>query len=382
MEQNGFGLSCAFYTVKQLAALFGKSEDAIRRWKNEGLGKDEDNIKLRAVEREDGRGRKNARHLVFSRDAVIEFVKANPFLMDDAPQLSMMMQAEGAWSDGAIPMPGEVGGFSSAAEEEEWDREVNDAFASRFSRGNGAVSVRPREENDRRPVIERRANARRSIPFDDFDDDFEDESLNCAERLRRRFREESDPEKRETGFMAQARRVMAQFEEEEREDEEAFEDWHEEKDAGGYAPPRYGSRHARRVTPRGFAFDRDEYGEEDEPDFQTTDTEEPFSEWEDGGWHRPMPRGGRETKKAADEELQRRIKIVNFALEVLRERAAEFEKQRAELDEALGGLESSGMDEKTAASISRVLLQKKDELAQQKEMLEEFVDVIEEDIKD
>lgn len=315
MEHNNPGISCAFYTVKQLAALFGKSEDTIRRWKNEGVGKDEDNIKLRAVEREDGRGRKNARHLVFSRDAVIEFVKANPFLMDDAPQLGLMMQAEGAWVGSALPMPGEVAEHAAEA---------------------------------------------------------------------------AGTDKRETGFMAQARRIIAQFEEDEREDEEFFgERYEESEDSREFErrcnPPRFGRRPARRVPPRGFGFDEDEY-EDDEPVFRASDFQDPFEEWErkmeNGGWRGHMPRGGRATRKAADEELQRRMKTANFALDVLRERAAELEKQRGELDEALSGLEQSGMDEKTAASIKKVLLQKKDELAQQKDMLEEFVEVIEEEMKD
>lgn len=159
------GISCAFYTVKQLAALFGKSEDTIRRWKNEGVGKEMDNIKLRAVEREDGLGRKNARHLVFSREAVIEFVKANPFLMDDAPQLNMMMQAEGAWNGGAIPLGGSVAEPGEAEDE---------PFGY-----SGEREVFEREEpyfEDRRPRVERPQHFPPIPPFpeDDFDDEPEE----------------------------------------------------------------------------------------------------------------------------------------------------------------------------------------------------------------
>lgn len=135
MNSNFNGISCSFYTVKQLAALFGKSEDTIRRWKNEGIGREDDNIKLRAQEREDGRGRKSARHLVFSREAVMDFVRANPFLMDDAPQLGLMMQAEGAWTDRALPMPGDIG----SEPDEDWEDEedigippVNRSFRAPF----------------------------------------------------------------------------------------------------------------------------------------------------------------------------------------------------------------------------------------------------------
>ena len=106
MEQKNSGTGCAFYTVKQLAALFGKSEDTIRRWKNEGVGREEGNTKLRAVEKGESEGRRNARHLVFSREAVIDFVRANPFLMDGAPQLSLMMEAEGVLQDGGARLKG------------------------------------------------------------------------------------------------------------------------------------------------------------------------------------------------------------------------------------------------------------------------------------
>ncbi|MBE7016909.1 MAG: helix-turn-helix domain-containing protein [Ruminococcaceae bacterium] len=163
MDKNP-GISCAFYTVKQLASLFGKSEDTIRRWKNEGVGREDDNIKLRAVEREDGFGRKNSRHLVFSRDAVIEFVKANPFLMDDAPQLGLMMQAEGAWNGGAIPLGGSVA-----------DDDTMDEF-SRFSEEWGPFESAVPDFEDRRPRAERPQHFPPIPPFpeDDSDDDFED----------------------------------------------------------------------------------------------------------------------------------------------------------------------------------------------------------------
>ncbi len=155
MKNTNPGISCAFYTVKQLAALFGKSEDTIRRWKNEGVGKEEDNIKLRAIEREDALGRKNARHLVFSREAVIDFVKANPFLMDNAPQLNMMMQAEGAWNGGAIPLGGEIG-----------EPEADDEFFPSYPKA---------EPEDRRPLCDNPRPQRRPIPDFDFDDDFDTE---------------------------------------------------------------------------------------------------------------------------------------------------------------------------------------------------------------
>lgn len=160
------GISCAFYTVKQLAALFGKSEDTIRRWKNEGVGKEEDNIKLRAVEREDGLGRKNVRHLVFSREAVIEFVKANPFLMDDAPQLNMMMQAEGAWNGGAIPLGGSV-----AEPEEDEDDFIGYSVEKLLHKKDVP------DFEDCRPRVERPHPFSHIPPFpeDFFDDEPEDE---------------------------------------------------------------------------------------------------------------------------------------------------------------------------------------------------------------
>ncbi len=174
MDKNP-GISCAFYTVKQLASLFGKSEDTIRRWKNEGVGREDDNIKLRAVEREDGLGRKNARHLVFSREAVIEFVKANPFLMDDAPQLGLMMQAEGAWSGEAIPLGGSIAEDDFFEDESFPFEEHSNPFA------------------DRRPRCEPpRGYFRRPIP--DFDDDWDEEFTPVKPPHRRKAKETEDRE--------------------------------------------------------------------------------------------------------------------------------------------------------------------------------------------
>jgi len=178
MEQNFGGISCSFYTVKQLATLFGKSEDAIRRWKNEGLGKDEDNIKLRAVEREDGSAGKNARHLIFSREAVIEFVKANPFLMDEAPQLGLMMQAEGAWKGSALPMPG------AFADEDDW--EDDEIPVPDFS-GFGRMQERAVPPHNIRDDWDDDDD---EIPFEGYDEDF-------IEKLRREsFGERTRPHRR------------------------------------------------------------------------------------------------------------------------------------------------------------------------------------------
>lgn len=85
--------SAAAFTVRQLSELFGKSEDTIRRWKNEGIGRGEDNIRLAAVENEDAFGRRTSRHLVFTAQAVRDFVRANPFLMDGAPRLREFMDS-------------------------------------------------------------------------------------------------------------------------------------------------------------------------------------------------------------------------------------------------------------------------------------------------
>lgn len=184
MEKNP-GISCAFYTVKQLAALFGKSEDTIRRWKNEGVGREEDNIKLRAVEREDGFGRKNTRHLVFSREAVIEFVKANPFLMDDAPQLGLMMQAEGAWNGGAIPL----GGSIADNEFFEEDPDPREEYESPFSGMYGPFE-------DKRPRAEPPGGYfRRPIPDFDEEDEFEEEF--CPPRRPPRRHKSKETEDRE-----------------------------------------------------------------------------------------------------------------------------------------------------------------------------------------
>ena len=253
MDSNFMGISCSFYTVKQLAALFGKSEDTIRRWKNEGIGRDDDNIKLRAIEREDGRGRKSSRHLAFSREAVMDFVRANPFLMDDAPQLGLMMQAEGAWRDSALPMPGQI----VPAPEEDWE-----------------------DEDDSIPPV----------PF-------------FGEARERLFRAcEAD------------------------EEEEADED---------------------------------------------------ISEYFDGGWRRLIPpsRGRRST--AAEEEIKRREAVALFALETLRRDCADMDARRDRMLSEIAEVERSGMGSGTISSIVEVMEQKIAELAKEKEMLEEFIEVIE-----
>lgn len=162
------------FTVKQLSELFGKSEDTIRRWKNEGVGKGEDNIKLRAVENEDEFGHRTSRHLVFTRSAVRDFVQANPFLMDDAPQLREFMERREkrpdvfalpgsvedsrrrtAWQDAEeyeedVDEDGEPDIFGSFFDEVEEEYEASeDDFLNRFLRsirGNGKRRARPRPE--------------------------------------------------------------------------------------------------------------------------------------------------------------------------------------------------------------------------------------------
>ena len=288
MEQKMGGLSCSVYTVKQLAALFGKSEDAIRRWKNEGLGKDEDNIKLRSMEREDGSGRKNARHLVFSREAVIEFVLANPFLMDESPQLALMMQAEGAWNGHMMPPPDKY------AEDEdfwdEYDEEINTDFSSRFSIYSGNIGVSGQRERPFSPAFERR-----SAPRSD-----------AAEDFRRRLREEA-------GF-------------------NSSDEWSE------------------------YSYDAS-----------------------NRGWKKTMPIGDRH---ACEQEYRRRKKTAYFALNVLRSRMYELDRERIELAGAEAGLYGSGLDESMRASLAKLAREKLEELSEQVDMLEEFIDVIEAEIED
>lgn len=74
------------------------------------------------------------------------------------------------------------------------------------------------------------------------------------------------------------------------------------------------------------------------------------------------------------------MKIVSFALDTLRERCVELEKERHELEKAMEELMES--DVSSASSISQVLSQKCAELASQKDMLEEFIGVIEEEIRE
>ena len=178
MDNANAGISCTFYTVKQLAVLFGKSEDAIRRWKNEGLGRDEDNIKLRAVEREDADGRKNSRHLVFSREAVIEFVRANPFLMDEAPQLAVMMQAEGAWSRPVISGEPDFDVWADDADEPDIPFGWHCGRVDVEERGEFTPPVferRGRRRSDSAEALRRRLRAEAGFDEDPLDDYFREE---------------------------------------------------------------------------------------------------------------------------------------------------------------------------------------------------------------
>jgi len=286
MDKSEAGVSRAYYTVKQLSALFGKSEDTIRRWKNEGIGRGEDNIRLRSLEREDGEGRKNSRHLVFPREAVIEFVRENPFLMDDAPELGKLMQAEDAWRDRAIPMPGAF----------DFD-EVS----------KGLALVRPdTDEQDqwsRPPRIERRPVRRPSVAHENPGRSHEESDL--YEKIRRL-------------------REAALFDEE----EDNFYDSYE-------------------------------------------------SEFSREPWRNPMSRGDREE---GEREYQRRMKTIHFALDTLRERCDAFDRERSELEKAMEELQESSLS--TAASVTQVLGTKCSELQGQKDMLLEFIAVIEDEIKE
>lgn len=286
MDKSEVGVSRAFYTVKQLAALFGKSEDTIRRWKNEGIGRGEDNIRLRSLEREDEDGRKNSRHLVFPREAVIEFVRENPFLMDDAPELGKLMQAEDAWRDRAIPMPGTF----------DFDE---------VSKGLALVRPMAEEEDEwsRPPRIERRPVTR----------------VSKVRGAQGESRAESDLQER-----IRRLREAARFD----EVEDNFYDSHER-----------------------------EFGSEPRKN--------------------PMPRGDRE---AGEREYQRRMRIINFALDTLRERCDGFDKERAELEKAMEELQGSSLS--TAASVTQVLGSKCSELEAQKAMLLEFIAIIEEEIRE
>ncbi len=123
------------FTVRQLSELFGKSEDTIRRWKNEGIGKGEDNIRLVAVENEDAFGHRTSRHLTFTRSAVRDFVRTNPFLMDDAPLLREFMEQEDTTSRViALPASLDSSRADDRGEEPEFPRAspLNDPFLRSF----------------------------------------------------------------------------------------------------------------------------------------------------------------------------------------------------------------------------------------------------------
>ena len=351
MDNNFTGISCAFYTVKQLAALFNKSEDTIRRWKNEGIGKEEDNIKLRAIEREDGSGRKNVRHLVFSRDAVIDFVKANPFLMDDAPQLNMMMQAEDAWRGGAIPMPGALGSFAPPGEDE-------------WNEGNMGEEATPRETGFMAEV--RRLTRRFEKPEPDEDDD--NEYVGAA-FVRDRvpptypsFERRPASQSRRPSFVAREKPRESPGAD---EDDDPFSEWERRTDAYRAADPDFVS--SRRRDPGREYWDSQPFDSN-------------FDDFDNKGWKNRIPRSGPGRRQAADEEFMRRGRVINFALATLRNDCKEMERRREKMNREIEEVQTSGMDAGTINSIIDVMEQKISELGQQIDMLEEFIAVIEEDI--
>lgn len=198
----------AAFTVRQLSELFGKSEDTIRRWKNEGIGKGDDNIRLEAIENEDAFGRRTSRHLTFTRSAVRDFVRANPFLMDDAPALREFMEREEkALTVIALPerietVRGEVAARQREPDEEEHEfpphgsafhrffesiDDCDDEFATDEEAEADETDDAGEDEDDLFDARTRaRAGARRRPHFDDESADAESD-----EERRKRYDEET-----------------------------------------------------------------------------------------------------------------------------------------------------------------------------------------------
>ncbi len=349
MDNMFTGISCAFYTVKQLSALFNKSEDTIRRWKNEGIGKEEDNIKLRAIEREDGSGRKNVRHLVFSREAVIDFVKANPFLMDDAPQLNMMMQAENAWRDGGIPMPGTVGGFVPPSEDEwnedDWEEEKNQdtGFMAAVRRLTNRFE-KPEQDEDEDADYAGTAFVRDRVP------------------LYPSFERSAASQSRRPSFVSHGKPRVSPIGD---EDEEPFSQWEPRAETIREGNADYGS--SRRRDPGREYWDSQPFSSN-------------FDDLDNKGWKNRIPRSGPGRRQAADEEFIRRGRVINFALDTLRNDCKEMERRREKMGKEIEEVQSSSMDAGTINSIIDVMEQKISELGQHIDMLEEFIAVIEEEM--
>ncbi len=334
MKNTNPGISCAFYTVKQLAALFGKSEDTIRRWKNEGVGKEEDNIKLRAVEREDGLGRKNARHLVFSREAVIEFVKANPFLMDDAPQLNMMMQAEGAWTGGAIPMPGTVAAYAPPESDDDADDEFSDDYLERFiRRGDGVASVK----KDRTPEFEQPDFTRRPQrrPWNSVLSDFEKSDKDDPvyhPKADPRTEDEPDPWEREN------LRPFSAY-------------------SGGDAPGG-----------------DDEFEDDEIPGPHHFD---PFEARARAGFG-PLPREPRSRRDNAA-EMKRKREMLLYVVYVLESHMGELEDELDDVSISLRELNTGGISQRGADTMRRMLSSRREELTKKIGYISDFVELLEEE---
>ena len=155
------------------------------------------------------------------------------------------------------------------------------------------------------------------------------------------------------------------------------------------------------VKPNRYAFDRDdtewdEFEDEDcaddfdfaRPGFTSRDRYDGqifssgFDDMDNTGWKRRIPRGGPGSRQAADEEFRRRGKVIDFALETLRNKCEEMTRRREKMSREIKEVQTSGMDGCTINSIIDMMHQKIDELSEQTDMLEEFIAVIEAEIAD
>lgn len=121
------------FSVRRLAQMFGRSEQTVRRWKDQG--------KLAAGL--EGEESSPGGALVFTLEAVRDFVRRNPSVMDRAePGCREVLFGEKKPSHAPIPLPGRV----SPPGREEWTG--GDGFDEAEDKGEGRDSQEDRDDGE------------------------------------------------------------------------------------------------------------------------------------------------------------------------------------------------------------------------------------------
>ena len=107
--------------------------------------------------------------------------------------------------------------------------------------------------------------------------------------------------------------------------------------------------------------------------------DEPFDEWERRS-RSHYSRSRRRPRRGPDTDYERRLRVVNFALDTIREHRSGLEKEIDELDEALTELELSHMPEHSIKTIRLVTEARIRKIEEERDMLREFIELMEEEL--